>query len=93
MMAIAKKDSSILGFRMNQSSFVGGRSVKVIASFGQFLMQLAHKVQFAFESIVRGNINSGQAGALSVPLKQAAFEAHVWQISVFARSAIIPVRA
>jgi hypothetical protein len=77
MIAIAKNDSSIFGLRINQSSFVGGRSVKVIASFGQFLMQLAHKVQLALDSIVRGNENKGQAGALSVPLKQAAFEEHV----------------
>ena len=77
IIAIAKNDSSIFGVLINHSSFVGGRNVSVIASFGQFLMQLAHSVQFAFESIVRGNIKSGQAGALSVPLKQAALAEQV----------------
>ena len=93
MIAIAKNDSSTFGLRINQSSFVGFRTVSVIASFGQFFMQFAHRTQFEFESIVLGKVNRGQAGAFSVPLKHAAFDEHVSQISVFARKAIIPVRA
>ena len=78
---------------MNQSSWVGFRSVRVIASFGQFLMQFAHKLQFAFESMVRGKEKSGQPATFSVPLKQAARDLQVAQISVSARSATIPVLA
>ena len=68
MITTAKKASSSLGLRMNHSSLVGGRTVSVIESQGQFLIQLAHRLQRAFDSIVRGNSNIGQGGALSEPL-------------------------
>ena len=68
MIAIARNDSSTFGLRRNHSSLVGWRRVSVIASFGQDLMQLAHRLQLALESIVRGKENSGQPATLSVPL-------------------------
>src|ERR1035437_4041731 len=92
MIAIARNDSSIFGLRRNHSSWVGLRTVMVIASLGQALMQLPHRLQFALESMVRGKENSGHAATVSVPLYQAAFEVHVAQTSWSARSASIPVR-
>ena len=68
MIAIARKDSSTFGARRNHSSRVGLRTVTVIASFGQDLMQLAHRLQCAEESMVRGKLNNGQAATVSVPL-------------------------
>jgi hypothetical protein len=47
---------------------VGLRTVRVIASLGQALMQFAHRLQFALSCIVRGNENSGHAATVSVPL-------------------------
>src|SRR5512142_890145 len=92
MIAAARNETSSRGLRMNHSSLLGGRTVRVIAPLGQFLMQFAHRLQFAFESIVRGNSNSGQPGAVSVPLKQAARAVQVLQMSWLARRASIPVR-
>ena len=68
MMTAERKASSILGLRMNHNSFVGGRTVSWIESFGQFLMQSAQITQLALEVMVLGNSNNGQPGAFSVPL-------------------------
>jgi len=68
MIAMARNDSSILGLRRNHSSLVGLRTVRVIASLGQDLMQFAHRLQLALSSMVRGKEDSGQAGTVSVPL-------------------------
>ncbi len=68
MIAMARNDSSMCARPTSQSSLAGGRTVIAIASCGQDLMQLAHRLQFAMLSIVRGNVNSGQAGVESVPL-------------------------
>src|SRR3990172_10641297 len=43
--AVARKESSNLGFLMNQSSLVGGRGVIFMASCGQFLIQFEQKLQ------------------------------------------------
>jgi len=40
----------------------------LIASLGQALMQLPHRLQLALESMVRGKENSGHAATVSVPL-------------------------
>src|SRR5664280_41669 len=93
MIAIARADSSSFGLRMNHSSLVGLRTVSVIASFGQVLTQLAHSVQLALESNCRGKENIGQPGEVAVPLKHAALDVQVAQISGSARNATIPVRA
>src|SRR5450432_4410776 len=85
MIAIARNDSSILGLRRNHSSLVGRRTVKVIASLGQDLMQLAHRLQFALSAMVRGKDDSGQGATASVPLKQAALAVQVAQTSGLAR--------
>ena len=68
MIAIARKDSSIRALPTSHSSFAGGRTVMEMASCGQDLMQLAHRLQLAMLSMVRGNVNNGQAGVESVPL-------------------------
>src|SRR6185503_20969574 len=68
MIAIARNDSSTLGLPRNHSSLVGLRTVKVIASLGQALMQFPHRLQFALSFIVRAKVNSGQGPAASVPL-------------------------
>src|SRR5659263_569716 len=73
MIAIARNDSSILGVRRNHSSWVGLRTVRVIASLGQDLMQFAHRLQLALESMVRGKENSGHAATVSLPSSKAAF--------------------
>src|SRR4029079_16547121 len=92
MIAIARNDSSTLGLRRNHSSLVGCRTVKVIASLGQDLTQLPHRLQFALSSIVRGKVNSGHPSTLSVPLKQAALPVQVAQTSGLARRVSMPVR-
>ena len=60
MIAMARNDSSTLGLRTNHSSLVGLRSRTWMASFGQDLMQLAHRLQLRWSPIVRGKVNSGQ---------------------------------
>jgi hypothetical protein len=93
MITTARKASSSRGLRMNHSSLVGGRTVRVIEPFGQVLMHEAHRLQFVLLSIVRGNSNSGQPGPFSFPLKHAARLLHVAQTSGVARRVIMPVRA
>jgi hypothetical protein len=68
MMAIARNDSSIFGLSRNHSSLSGLRVRTAMASFGQALMQLAHRLQFALVSMVRGKLKSGQPGWVAVPL-------------------------
>src|SRR5829696_825109 len=86
MMTAARNASSNLGLRMNHNSLVGFRQLSVMAPFGQVLTQAAHRVQRALVSIVRGNSNIGHPGPFSLPLKHAAFDLQVAQISVLARS-------
>src|SRR5688572_21698119 len=92
MITAERKASSSFGLRMSHSSFVGGRRVSWMESFGQFLIQAAQITQLAFEVIVLGNSNKGQPGAFSVPLKQEAV-VQVLQISGVPRKASMPVRA
>ena len=68
MIAIARNDSSMRARPTSHSSLVGGRTVIEMASLGHDFTQLAHRLQFAIESMVRGKVNSGQAGVDSVPL-------------------------
>ncbi len=92
MIAIARNATSILGLSMNHSSCVGLRRVTVMAPLGQFLMRLAHRLQSALESMVRGKENSGHPGTSALPLKQTTREVQVLQISWFARSEMPAVR-
>ena len=66
-MTAARNDSSKRGRDMNQSSLVGVRAMSRIESFGQSLMQLAHRLQFALLIMVRGNSNTGQPRAWPSP--------------------------
>ena len=68
MIAMARKDSSTFGLLRNHSSLNGLRVLTWMASLGHALMQLAHRLQLALESMVRGKVNSGQPATFSVPL-------------------------
>ncbi|MNC70146.1 hypothetical protein D3C75_1209250 [compost metagenome] len=67
MITAARNACSVLGFLIPHNSEVGLRGEIRIESFGQALMQLAHRLQSALLSMVRTYWNIGQPSTLSVP--------------------------